>query len=152
MLLISCKSSEEISPEYNDKSYSLAAKISENDTQLFGLWKMQSYADLKETPYDISLEFKNEKRDDGRFILSGKGPINFYFGSFEINHSESKIKFSTIGGTKIAGSALEMTYETTYFNKLASAEKIGLSTDGKTLILYLPEDTKDKIIYKLVSL
>jgi heat shock protein HslJ len=151
IFLIGCKASDEISPNVYDQSYSLSTKVNENQNLIFGNWKMQSYADLKDCPYDISLELKIEKSEDGKYILNGKAPVNFYFGGFELQSKDTKISFSNLGGTKIAGSSEAMKYEDIFFKKLASVESIGLSVDSKTLILYLPEVTKDKIIFKLLA-
>jgi hypothetical protein len=117
----------------------------------FGTWKMIGYEDNVVTPYDISIEIKNEKNEIGQYIINGKSHVNFYFAFFRSDFEKRTMAVFGVGGTKIKGSAEDMRYEEDYWLKLSKVERYEISDNGQTLTLHLPEKDKQKITYKLIK-
>ncbi len=115
-------------------------------TSVFGKWRMISYADNKPIPFDVRLELKSEQDSLGRYIITGKSPLNFYFSTFTINLMDSSIIIYDIQSTKIYGAASQASFEEKYYKMLSKATKYEISNNGKTLKLILPIAENQHII------
>ena len=136
LALNGCKNDQAIDP---DKNYTagLADKSS-----IYAKWKLSAYESGQKIPYDVILEFKTEKNEKGRNILSGKSSINFYQADFSIVNT--KININNLVMTEIAGNASATAFEKDYLLRLAEASSFDLSGENLTL-----SSTKQKMIFKL---
>ncbi|MDP5121891.1 MAG: META domain-containing protein [Spirosomaceae bacterium] len=121
------------------------------ETSVFGKWRMVSYADNKQIPFDVTLELKSEKDSLGRNIITGKSPLNFYFSTFTINPSDSAITVYDIQSTKIEGAVSQVSFEKNYYEMLTKVKKYEISESGKTLNLILPSTENQHIVYNLTQ-
>lgn len=114
---------------------------------VFGKWKMKSYADGKEIPFDVTIEMKSEKDSSGRYIIRGKSPLNFYFSTFEIDFTTKSIQLFDIQITKVEGESNIVSFENTYYETLSKIVNYEVSSDGKTMKLLLPKSENQHIMY-----
>lgn len=115
--------------------------------EIFGKWKMESYADGQKVPFDVTIELKNETDSSGRYIINGKSPLNFYFSTFELYANSKGIKLYDIQITKVEGNLEALSFESNYYKTLSKISGYELSPDGKTLKLLLPQLNNQYIIY-----
>jgi heat shock protein HslJ len=136
LALNGCKNDQAIDP---DKNYTtgLADKSS-----IYAKWQLSAYESGQKIPYDVILEFKTEKNEKGRNILSGKSSINFYQADFSIVNT--KININNLVMTEIAGNASATAFEKDYLLRLAEVSSFDLSGENLTL-----SSTKQKMIFKL---
>lgn len=120
-------------------------------TSVFGKWRMVSYADNKQVPFDVTLELKSEQDSLGRNIITGKSPLNFYFSTFTINSADNNIIIYDIQSTKIAGAIPQVSFEKNYYEILSKVTKYEISENGKTLKLILPSTENQHITYNLTQ-
>jgi heat shock protein HslJ len=118
---------------------------------LFGKWRMVSYADNKQVPFDVTIELKNERDSSGRYIMTGKSPLNFYFSTFDIDDAKSAITVYDIQSTKIDGNAPSVLFEKGYYELLTKVKNYEISNNGETLKLILPVIENQHITYKLIQ-
>lgn len=118
--------------------------------KIFGKWKMESYADGQKVPFDVTIELKDEIDSSGRYIITGKSPLNFYFSTFELYVNSKGIKLYDIQITKVEGSLEATSFENNYYKTLSNISSYELSNDGKTLKLLLPQLNNQYIIYSYV--
>jgi META domain len=140
----SCKGDKESIAPYglNDKSSALDAS-----NPVFSTWKLSSFEDNKKIEHDVSIELKAERNESGQFKISGKCAVNFYYASFSIDPSQKTIKIEKIAGTLIGGNLVNSLFEQNYLDRLSLVEKYELSPDFKKITLFLPEKTKQKIVF-----
>lgn len=117
---------------------------------VFGKWRMVSYADSKQVPFDVTIELKNERDSLGRYIIAGKSPLNFYFSTFEMDTSTSSMTVYDIQSTKIEGNHPSSLFEKDYYERLTKTKSYEISNNGDTLKLILPIIENQHIIYKLI--
>jgi heat shock protein HslJ len=118
---------------------------------LFGKWRMVSYADNKQIPFDVTIELKNEKDSSSRYIITGKSPLNFYFSTFDIDDTKNSITVYDIQSTKIGGSTSSVSFEKEYYELLTKIKSYEISNNGETLKLILPVIENQHITYKLIQ-
>ena len=110
---------------------------------------MQSYADGREIPFDVTIELKPETDSLGRHIINGKSPLNFYFSTFEVDVSSKAIKIFDIQITKMEGSSNTVLFENNYLETLSKVDHYEVSKSSGVLKLLLPDSTNQYIIYRL---
>jgi META domain len=140
----SCKSDKDTVTPYglNDKLYALDAS-----NPVFSIWKLSTFEDNKKIDHDVSIELKAERNESGQFKISGKCAVNFYYATFSIDPSQKTIKIEKIAGTLIGGNLVNSLFEQNYLDRLSLVEKYELSPDFKKITLFLPEKTKQKLIF-----
>lgn len=121
-------------------------KILKNQEKIEGIWIFKEFflgdAILSgcgweaEEVREMSITIKKEGE---KYEFSGFGPVNNYFGSFDLlslneNLNQGKIKVDAIGSTKMAGPEPLMQCESMYFEMLQEASDIGFSEDGELRI------------------
>lgn len=125
---------------------SVSGYNSGND-QIFGKWKLKNYADGRAVPFEVTIEFKNETDSLGKYIISGKSPLNVYYSTFELQRNSRSINLFDIQITKIDGTPEVLLFENRYFETLSKVARYEISEDGKVLTLLLPESEKQHITY-----
>lgn len=118
---------------------------------LFGKWRMVSYADNKQIPFDVTIELKSERNSSGHHMITGKSPLNFYFSTFDIDDTKNLITVYDIQSTKIEGGTLSVSFERNYYELLTKIKNYEISNNGETLKLILPVVENQHITYKLTQ-
>lgn len=112
-------------------------------TQIFGEWKLVSFADNVKTPYAVTIEFNSELTDSGNYTIKGKSPVNFYYATFDADLTTKKMQLFGVGSTKIPGNEAAIDFEKNYYELLATVVAYEISADGQTLTLNLkPEENQ----------
>ena len=101
--MFSCKNGDSIMPDDN-KTAGLSVPNS-----LHSKWQLVEYETNEKIPYQIVLEFRNEKNEKGNWTLSGKSSVNFYQADYDF--TGQKIKISNLIVTEIAGNLAATTFE-----------------------------------------
>lgn len=142
---LGCRS-EEIEPsEFNELSFAIA---SGRILYPFGKYKLLSYENNANINFNVDLEVKNEKDDDGHFIINGQSNVNFYFAKFEADFVKQTVKIYGVASTRIGGTARELQFERDYLERLSKVTSYQFSQDGSKFILILPDSNK-RIIYEV---
>ncbi len=113
-------------------------------SELFGQWKLKSYADGKTPAYDVTLEIKDE---EGKYTFNGRSSVNFYFASPEIDETKKTISILGVGSTKIAGTEEANVFEANYYESLRNIERYELK-DKNTLIFFISKPTKEAMFFE----
>lgn len=116
-------------------------------SELIGSWKFKGYSDNKKVPYEVTLEFKNERGDNALPQLSGRSAVNFYTASYEPNAEKKTIKISVLGSTKMAGPPEAMEFELVYYTRLAKMMSYDFK-DKNTLVIYLSDPAKEVMYFE----
>lgn len=125
MLVFSCKSDDTIGPD-QDRLVGLSVKNS-----IYTKWQLLGFETGERIPYEVVLEFKTEKNEKGRNILSGKSSINFYQADFSLNNN--KITIDNLTMTEIAGNTKAMALEKEYFKRLSETTNFSIANEKLTL-------------------
>lgn len=122
--------------------------VSDKTHPLFADWMLFSFENNIQVSFDCSIELKDKKNEKGLYVLNGKGPVNFAFATYDIDFSTQKIGIKELSYTEIAGSTAQNSFEDIFFKRLAKVDYYEINTTQNTLILYLPKETGQKIIFK----
>lgn len=125
VLVFSCKSDDTIGPD-QDRLVGLSVKNS-----IYTKWQLLGFETGERIPYEVVLEFKTEKNEKGRNILSGKSSINFYQADFSLNNN--KITIDNLTMTEIAGNTKAMALEKEYFKRLSETTNFSIANEKLTL-------------------
>ncbi len=136
--MFSCKSGESIMPD-NNKTAGLAVS-----NILQAKWQLFEYETNEKIPYQIVLEFKNEKNEKGNWTLSGKSSVNFYQADYDF--TGQKIKISNLIVTEIAGNLTATTFEEKYLERLLLVSDFSVKNETLTL-----SSLKNKMVFKLTN-
>lgn len=135
------------------ESTQVANSTSEGD--IAGEWKLTGVflGDAIDTPCGyatkldktMTINFSKESAgtsDPTQLSLSGKSAVNSFFASYTLSGFDSKIgrgkiKITSVGGTKMAGSKELMDCESRYYDFVGSSESYEIETDGSKKILKL---------------
>ncbi len=94
-------------------------------------WKLTAL-ETGEVSYSTVLEFKTQKNQNGKFLLSGKSVVNFYEATYDLAGING-ITISNLSITEIAGNTAQTGQEKDFFGRLSVAETFVIR-DG-TLVL-----------------
>ncbi|MCP9753848.1 META domain-containing protein [Lacihabitans sp. CCS-44] len=136
LMLNACKSGDAISP---DDSYTIGLA---SRSSIHSKWKLVSFENNQKINYEVVLEFKAERNEKGRQILSGKSSINFYQADFIIENS--KLVISNLSKTEIAGNASAEAFEAEYLKRLSETTNFNISSETLTL-----STAKQQMTFKL---
>lgn len=136
--MFSCISGESIMPD-NNKTAGLAVS-----NILQAKWQLFEYETNEKIPYQIVLEFKNEKNEKGNWTLSGKSSVNFYQADYDF--TGQKIKISNLIVTEIAGNLTATTFEEKYLERLLLVSDFSVKNETLTL-----SSLKHKMVFKLTN-
>jgi heat shock protein HslJ len=137
-IMFSCKNGDSIMPDDN-KTVGLSVPNS-----LHSKWQLVEYETNEKIPYQIVLEFRNEKNEKGNWTLSGKSSVNFYQADYDF--TGQKIKISNLIVTEIAGNLAATTFEEKYLDRLLQVSDF--SVKNATLNL---SSSKQKMVFKLTN-
>lgn len=134
-ITLSCKSNDSIMP---DGSKTAGLAVSNN---LQTKWQLVEYETNEKIPFQVVLEFRNEKNEKGNWILSGKSSVNFYQADYDF--TGQKIKISNLVVTEIAGNPAARTFEEKYLDRLLQVSDFIVKNEILTL-----SSSKQKMIFK----
>ena len=137
-ITLSCKSEDSIMPDDN-KTAGLAMP-----DKLQSKWQLVEYETNEKIPYQIVLEFRNEKNEKGNWTLSGKSSVNFYQADYDF--TGQKIKISNLIVTEIAGNSAATTFEEKYLDRLLQVSDFIVKNEMLTL-----SSSKQKMIFKATN-
>jgi heat shock protein HslJ len=137
-VMFSCKNGDSIMP--ND--YKTAGLAVSNNLQ--AKWQLIEYEPNEKNPYQVVLEFRNEKNEKGSWILSGKSSVNFYQADYDF--SGQKIKITNLTVTEIAGNSAATIFEEKYLERLLQVSDFIVKNETLTL-----SSLKHKMVFKLTK-
>ncbi len=105
----------------------------------FGQYKLVGYENQPPVNFDITLEIKDEPDQNQHHVVNGRGCINFYFASCQIELQNRQIRFSNIASTEIKGEQAKLNFEKEYLKRLSEVKYFEMSASGDRVTFFLDD-------------
>lgn len=138
VFILSCKAEADVSP----------AAFGIGVEPIIGNWELSFYDNTTKVPYPIIMSIKKHETAEGLYVISGKGPVNFFKNNCKIDFEKKKIEMGTIQGTLIAGTVINQKNEDDFLDKLSKTENYEISNNATELKFWGSSKTKN-LIFKL---
>ena len=138
-VLAGCKKENGLRPFSFLNGKSKRASLTASVSIPFGIFTLSHYENSISSPYEVSLEIKDEHNSKGEYIVNGKSAVNFYFAGLETTIPSDSISILGVSSTRIGGSISQLSFEKDYLNRLEASISFELKDNGEQLILRMPE-------------